>query len=220
MTPYYQDAHVALYHGDCREWSGQADAIVTDPPYGRAALPLWSALGSLAMASLPAGGWLVAYSGQAALPGSMAALSASGLNYRWTLATTYPGREQMARIGDMTVLTGWKPVLAYRKPPFGSARGAHGRFTAGGRTGIRDLLPGGGHEKSSHEWQQPISESLEIVSRFTAEADIILDPFAGSGTTLVAAKAAGRRSIGIEIEERHCEAAATRLSQEVLGLSL
>ena len=66
----------------------------------------------------------------------------------------------------------------------------------------------------------PFPVALPARAIETTTAQLILDPFMGSGTTLVAAKAAGRRAIGIEIEERYCEIAAQRLSQATLGLDV
>ena len=69
-----------------------------------------------------------------------------------------------------------------------------------------------------HPTTKPVSLPGWFVKLTTNPGDLVLDPFLGSGTTLVAAKAEGRRAIGIEIEERYCEVAARRLSQEVLDL--
>jgi hypothetical protein len=68
-----------------------------------------------------------------------------------------------------------------------------------------------------HPTQKP--QAVMIWTLGFVRGDVILDPFMGSGTTLVAAKALGRKAIGIEIEERYCEIAAQRCSQEVLGLT-
>ena len=67
-----------------------------------------------------------------------------------------------------------------------------------------------------HPVEFPLELPLRCIAAATAKNDIVLDPFMGSGTTLVAAKNLGRRAIGVDLVERYCEIAAKRLSQEML----
>jgi site-specific DNA-methyltransferase (adenine-specific) len=69
-----------------------------------------------------------------------------------------------------------------------------------------------------HPTEKPLALMRELISK--CPPGVILDPFMGSGTTLRAAKDHGRPAIGIEIEERYCETAARRCSQETLGLEV
>ena len=71
-------------------------------------------------------------------------------------------------------------------------------------------------ERYGHPGYTPYPIMARCVDLLSEPAQMVLDPFAGTGTTLVAAKLLGRRGIGIEIEERYCEIAANRLGQEVL----
>jgi site-specific DNA-methyltransferase (adenine-specific) len=72
-----------------------------------------------------------------------------------------------------------------------------------------------------HEYH-PAEKSVDLCRQLLhwcmPATGIVLDPFMGSGTTLVAAKFMGRRAVGIELEEQYCEIAAERLQQEALPL--
>lgn len=75
-------------------------------------------------------------------------------------------------------------------------------------------------EVDGHPCPFPETLPTRCIMATTNPDDVVLDVFAGSGTTLAAAKRLGRRAIGIELEERYCEIAADRLAQEALPLEM
>jgi site-specific DNA-methyltransferase (adenine-specific) len=64
-----------------------------------------------------------------------------------------------------------------------------------------------------HPTQKPLKPLMELIASFTAPGAVVLDPFAGSGSTLVAAHKLKRRFIGIDLDEAHCRTARQRLSR-------
>lgn len=124
--------------------------------------------------------------------------------------------------------TGDRPAVAAEAIVIGHAPGKK-RWNSGGKRGLwsHPILGGGAHNSGPnrkservHTAQKPLPLMLELIEDFTDPDDLILDPFCGSGTTLVAAIRLGRRSIGIEMNHEFASVAAERCRAEERGLSL
>ena len=76
---------------------------------------------------------------------------------------------------------------------------------------IEDTVTGGGREKEYHEWQQSEGDAASLIERLSIPGEMVVDFFAGSGTTLVAAKRLGRRYVGFEINEDCADTIKRRL---------
>jgi len=230
MTPYYDRDGITIYHADCREIlptiaQGSIDLVLTDPPYGVGLVKKTSDFRDSANfdngKSLQA---TVLYQDDPAI-------------IRELIADVMP---DVLRVGERAmVFCGPQMMWAYPEPraigcvfnPNGAGRSPWGfqcmhpilyygkdpylQDGKGGRpNSLRDEQPN--TENIDHPCPKPIKWMRWAVARASREGESILDPFAGSGTTLVAAKALGRSAIGIELEERYCEIAARRLQQSVL----
>jgi site-specific DNA-methyltransferase (adenine-specific) len=219
--PYYRDDYVTLYCGDCRDLvpSIIGDALVTDPPYGIG----WS---RATWADDPGAypeliRWLVAWS-RRAIPGwcfVFQAMPNVGHFHEWFPEgwRLFAACKNFAQFRPTGVWHSWDPVVFWTNSP-----------NAGPNSG-----PNSGHvnrdyhvgnvaglfgARAGHPSPRPLDTMRHLVQLAVPAGGVIIDPFAGSGTTLRAAKDTGRRAIGIEIEERYCEIAARRLAQQVLPL--
>lgn len=161
------------------------DAIITDPPYPKEYLDCFSDLSKFASEHLKNGGFVAVYSGQYNLPEVIKRLS-EHLTYVWTFCLYHVGKKQL--VNGVNIMCGWKPVLIFSK---GNKKM---RFSA------YDVLVSEQSEKSSHKWQQSESGVKSLIEIFSRPGDLVVDPFAGSGTFLKVAKDMGRLGIGAEIE--------------------
>lgn len=224
MKPYYEHAGITIYHGDCREvlpHLSKADAVITDPPYvikhvhggGFAhtrAFYREGALTGLCDFDLTTYGevlsrasdQLVAFGSRDQVPIYPTWLLAQFGNFDlhiWHKVNAIP-----------FVNNTWKSDLEYIFLGWRSKK--HAKASVAEKS---KLFQSGIDTENLHPTQKPVS----LISKYlrVLAPSTVVDPFVGAGTTLVAAKALGMRAIGIEIEERYCEIAAKRLSQEVLA---
>jgi len=219
--PYFDDGQVRLFVGDCRKVTAwlEADVLVCDPPYGRG----WKQ---------GAGGKRAA--GRCSNPG----IAGDGDTAVRDAALALWGDRHGIVFGDPLTErpAGTRQVLGYKKAADAGTKGTFGGFlrdleliyltgpwTAGlnGRSSV--LASGarmvGGEHGVTGRYGHPHAKPVDVMETLVAACPpgVIADPFAGSGSTLVAARNLGRRAIGVELEERWAEKAARRLSQTALA---
>jgi DNA modification methylase len=221
MSLYWAGDGIELHLGDCREvqeWL-RADVLVTDPPYGIG----WSQPQLKAIPGDP----------KRTLP----TRSHDGIQNDGSTVVRDAALQLWGDTRASIVFGSWKAefpthrqILVWRKPSTTGMFGAHLGFRKDteliflsgdwpSRSVHRSsVLTTDGHHvgylQDGHPHQKPVRLLEELID--AAPPGTIADPFAGSGSTLVAAKLRGRQAIGVEIDERYCEIAARRLDQGVL----
>ncbi len=223
VKPYYERGGITIYHGDCREIlpSLEYDCVLSDPPWGTKTAtnaqrfsskhnsPWWGNAWNHAVivAQSPVIGDDMEFDPRpftckpAILWGANNFTRHLEHSNGWLIWDKRQGIEDVAE-------KGW---------PLGEAELAWTNVRGSTRV-FRNLWFGLLRTQERGEFYHPTQKPLALM-RWCIEflpSGVILDPFMGSGTTLRAAKDLGRKAIGIEIEEKYCEIAAKRLSQEVL----
>ncbi len=207
MNVYYQDESVTLYHGDCREVTGwlAADVLVTDPPYG---IAYRTNMGGQFTGKVITGDQDESLRDAViAMWGDRAAVVFGSHKQR-----PYGAPHPMPLVFDKGDVVGMGDLSWPWKPSYELAW-VYGRGWTGPRTSavLRYRVLPGNFTARDHPTQKPVGLLTDIIRK--APPGVIADPFAGSGSTLLAARAQGRRSIGVEVEERYCELIASRLAQ-------
>jgi len=160
------------------------DLVLTDPPYAEEFLESWTILAEECARVLKPGRFMITLSGQMFLPDVIQALS-KHLEYYWCAWLVF--KHQDNRIWKRKVWNSGKPILIFRKP---GPRYDHGW--------LHDLVRDSGPEKDLDSMQQSVESARTLIEIFTKPGEVVLDPVAGTGTTLEAAILAGRNALGFE----------------------
>lgn len=215
MSIYYQDDYVTLFHGDCltehREWL-DADVLVTDPPYGYSHKSGGGPRGSASWKSTSIANdhdttarddALTAWGGRPAIMfGSWKRPRPAS-----TKALLIWDKGGHAGMGDLSMP--WKPNF---EDIYIIGSGFTGKRESGVLSGFH--VPANEAAGRVHPHQKPTNLMETLIGK--CPPGIIAEPFAGSGSTIVAAKALGRKVIAVELSEKYCEQIAKRCAQDVL----
>ena len=233
VQPYYDEGGITIYRGDCRDVAeslvpASVDLLLTDPPYGMAFVSGWTAAKQTVRSDGVRQGVRVVRGAandlEAAYGPDMHALVfchwESWPDFYDSLCHLFPIRNALiwakggGGMGDLR----HEYAKDYEVILFGArsrVRALVGKRVGAVISGHRRVPPTQRHVP----FQKPVGLLRELIERHCPEGGLVLDPFMGSGSTLVAAAMSGRRAIGIELDEGLCEIAVKRLAQETLGLA-
>ena len=233
LEPYYQDDLVTLYNSDSFEVMGSLendsiDVVITDPPYTERthtnAKKNDSKLGygvkAVHFDSFDESALRTAYDEMARITKTWI-VSTIDYNYAFLFEEKPPQLMTQKRIGvwvknnPMPQISADRPSQGWEAISYLHKTGKRSSWNGGGTHGnyISNLATPTGHPTP-----KPLTMVSSFVERFSNANDLVLDPFAGGGTTLLASRNLGRRVIGIEIEEEYCELIANRLKQQAFDL--
>lgn len=207
MKPYYDEDGITLYLGDCREVTAwlAADVLVTDPPYGMAYVSNSSKYGS----TKP-----IAGDGDARIRDD--ALQLWGDRPALVFGTWRVPRPTGAR-ALLVWDKGDSPGMGDLKLPWGPSHEevyvlGDGFVGKRGPSVVRfPTLPPSASWRPDHPTPKPVALMESLIAK--CPPGVIAEPFAGSGATLLAARAQGRRAIGVEVDEGYCRLIVDRLAQ-------
>jgi site-specific DNA-methyltransferase (adenine-specific)/modification methylase len=210
MNPYYEHAGITIYHGDCREIAPTltADALISDPPYG------------INYVHGDGGGCLAKSTVFAQVPvyGDSTPFNPwPWVNYK--RCVLFGANHYAPKLPPSPTWLVWDKRCGLMENDQADCEFAWVKDAGPARI-MRHYWNGmlkasEKQEPRVHPTQKPVALMEWVISRYAEINDVILDPYMGSGTTLIAAKKLNHSAIGIEIEEKYCEIAAKRLSQEV-----
>ena len=196
----YQDENVKIFFEDFREGAktienNSVDAIITDPPYPIEYIDLWADMFAIADRILKPSAFLVTYANHQNLDRIFQL--PNPLKYYWIFKLDFTSKP--IAMGRNLIAT-WKPVLIFQKLPFKKIEETL-------EDNIKESKPFNYDERDMHKsnWGQSLGKFEWIIDKFTKPGDLIVEPFAGTGTTLVASKNMKRRCIGYEIDKTNYE---------------